>query len=83
MKEQDFLFFFLAIKRVIFKKIYYKSYFVFTFFINLFILLFYFGCIGSLLLHAGFSMIEASGGYSSLRCEGFSLWWLLVAQHGL
>ena len=30
----------------------------------------------------GLSLVVASGGYSSLRCKGFSLWWLLVAEHG-
>ena len=42
------------------------------FFINLFIYLFI-GCVGSSLLCA------ASGGHSSLRCAGFSLWWLLLS----
>ena len=26
----------------------------------------------------GLSLVAASGGYSSLRCVGFSLWWLLL-----
>ena len=26
----------------------------------------------------GLSLVVASGGYSSLRCTGFSLWWLLL-----
>ena len=43
-------------------------------FMNLFI----FGCIGSSLPHAGFSLVAASGGYSSLWCAGFSLQWLLL-----
>ena len=38
---------------------------------------FIFGCVGSLLLRAGFSLVAVSGGYSSLRCTGFSLRWLL------
>ena len=29
------------------------------------------------------SLVAASGGYSSLRCAGFSLRWPLVAEHGL
>ena len=29
---------------------------------------------------SGFSLVVASGGYSSLRCEGFSLLWLLLLQ---
>ena len=31
----------------------------------------------------GLSLVVASGAYSSLRCAGFSLWWLLVAEHRL
>ena len=30
----------------------------------------------------GLSLVAASGGYSSLRCVGFSLWWLLLLQSG-
>ena len=44
---------------------------------NLFIYLFMFGCVGSSLLRAGFSLVVVSGGYSSFRCAGFSLRWLL------
>ena len=44
------------------------------------ILFFFFGCAGSLLLHAGFSLVAASGGYSSLQCVGFLLLWLLLLQ---
>ena len=29
----------------------------------------------------GLSLVEANGGYSSLRCVGFSLQWLLLLQH--
>ena len=56
--------------------------FIRTFFffkINLFYL-FIFGCVGSLLLRAGFSLVVASGGYSLLRCAGFSLPWLLLLR---
>ena len=28
----------------------------------------------------GLSLVAASGGYSSLRCAGFSSWWLLLLQ---
>ena len=28
----------------------------------------------------GLSLVAASGGYSSLQCAGFSLWWLLLLQ---
>ena len=38
---------------------------------------FIFGCIGSSLLCASFSLVAASGGYSLLWCTGFSLRWLL------
>ena len=32
----------------------------------------------------GFSLVAASGGYSLLRCTGFSLWWLVfVVEHRL
>ena len=37
-----------------------------------FIFCFIFVCVGSSLLHTGFSLVAASGGYSSLRCAGFS-----------
>ena len=53
--------------------------FSFSFFFK-YIYLFIFGCVRSLLLCAGFSLVVASGGYSSLRCAGFSLWWLLLLQ---
>ena len=38
----------------------------------------FFGCVGSVLLRAGFSLVAVSGGYSLLRCVGFSLRWLLL-----
>ena len=50
------------------------------FFLNLLIDLFIFGCIGSSLLCAGFSLVVVSGGYSSLWCAGFSLQWLLLLR---
>ena len=46
------------------------------FFFNKFIY-FIFGCVGSLLLHAGPSLVAASKGHSPLWCTGFSLWWPL------
>ena len=49
------------------------------FFKNKFIYLFIFGCVGSLLL-CRLSLVVASRGYSSLRCAGFSLWWLLLLR---
>ena len=50
-------------------------YFTLLFLINLFI----FGCVGSSLLH-GLSLVAVSGGYSLLRCAGFSLQWLLLLR---
>ena len=50
------------------------------FFKNLFYLFIIFGCVGSSLLRMGFSLVAASGGYSSLQCVGFSLQWLLLLQ---
>ena len=43
-----------------------------NFFLNLFNLFYFFGRVGSSLLHAGFSLVATRGGYSSLRCAGFS-----------
>ena len=48
--------------------------------IYLFYLLFIFGCVGSSLLRAGFSLVVVSRGYSSLWCVGFSLRWLLLLR---
>ena len=32
----------------------------------------------------GLSLVAVSGGYFSLQCAGFSLWWLVfLAEHGL
>ena len=41
---------------------------------------FFFGYVGSLLPRLSFSLVAASGSYSSLRCTGFSLRWLLLLQ---
>ena len=38
------------------------------------------GCVGSSLLRRGFSLVAASRGYSSSRCTGFSLRWLLLLR---
>ena len=47
--------------------------------INYFILFYFiFGCIGSLLLHVGFSLVVVSRGYSSLWRAGIALWWPLL-----
>ena len=42
--------------------------------------LFIFGCVGSSLLCAGFSLVAVSGDDYSLRCAGFSLRWLLLLR---
>ena len=47
----------------------------FFFFINLF---FYFWLCWVFVAAHGLSLVAASGGYSSLWCMGFSLWWLLL-----
>ena len=52
----------------------------YLFILNKFIYLFIFGCIGSLLLCMGFSLVAVSRGYSSLQCTGFSLQWLLLLR---
>ena len=44
---------------------------------------FIFGCAGFLLLCEGFSVVVATGGYSLAVYAGFSLQWLLVAEHRL
>ena len=56
--------------------------FLFCFVLNKFIYLFIFGCVGSLLLSAGFLQLRRVGA-TLLRRAGFSLRWLLfVAEHG-
>ena len=50
------------------------------FFKNKFIYLFIYGWVGSTLLRAGFSLVAAGGGYSSLRGTGFSLRWVLLLR---
>ena len=57
-----------------------KSFLQFFGFILFFIFYLFFYCVGSSLLHAGFSLVAASRGYSPLRCAGFSLWWFLLLQ---
>ena len=46
---------------------------ILTTFKSLLYFFFFFGCVGSSLLHVGFSLVAASRGYSSLPCAGFSL----------
>ena len=55
-----------------------QFFFFFTFFF--FNFNFIFGCVGSSLPYMGFSLVVASGGYYTLQCMGFSLWWLLLLQ---
>ena len=43
----------------------------------LFSFFFYWLCGVFIAVH-GLSLVAVSGGYSSLRCAGFSLWWLLL-----
>ena len=56
---------------------YFKKNFFFLVLID-FIYLFIFGCVESSVTVRGLSLVAASRGYSSLRCEGFSLRWLLL-----
>ena len=51
--------------------------FTFFFYKKGFIYLFIWLCWVFIAVH-GLSLVVASGGYSSLRCVGFSLWWLLL-----
>ena len=47
---------------------------------NIFILFIYFWLHWVFVAARGLSLVAASGGYSSLRCMSFSLWWLLLLQ---
>ena len=59
-------------------EVYQAGTFLFYFFlINLFI---YFWLRWVFVAVRGLSLVVASGGYSSLRCTGFSLRWLLLLQ---
>ena len=53
------------------------------FFIYICIILFMYGRSGSLLLCGLFSKVSESGATLYLWCGGFSLWWLLIAEHRL
>ena len=50
------------------------------FFLNLFILFIYFWLRWVFVVAHGLSLVVVSGGYSSLRCMGFSLQWLLLLR---
>ena len=52
---------------------------LFFFFFNIF---FFWLCWVTITVR-GLSLVVANGGYCSLQCAGFSLWWPLVAEHGL
>ena len=45
-----------------------------------FMYLFYFGLWWVFVVCSGFSPVEASRGYSSSKCTGFSLWWFFLSQ---
>ena len=49
-----------------------------NFFFNLFILFIYFWLCWVFVAALWLSLAAASGGYSSLQCTGFSLWWFLL-----
>ena len=51
-----------------------------TFFKNLFILFIYFWLRWVFIAACRLSLVAVSGGYSSLQCAGFSLWWLLLLR---
>ena len=50
------------------------------FFIDLFVYLFIFWLRSIFIAASGLSLLGASRGYSSLRCAGFSLRWLLLLR---
>ena len=56
---------------------------IFLIYINLFIYFIYLWLCWVFVAVRGLSLVAASRGYSSLYCAGFSLWWLLIAEHGL
>ena len=61
-----------------------KSFKMLFLFINSFILFIYYFWLHWVSVAAcRLSLVAASGGYSLLRCAGFSLWWPLVAEHRL
>ena len=55
----------------------------FFFFFNKFIYFIYLWLLWVFIAARRLSLVAASGGYSSLQCMGFSLWWLLIVEHGL
>ena len=51
----------------------------FLFFLNLIYFIYFWLCWVFVAVH-GLSLVAESRGYSSLRCTGFSLWWLLLLR---
>ena len=68
-------FFVLLVAAIILSALYWN-----IFLINLFILFIYFWLCWVFVAVCGLSLVVASGGYSSLRCAGFSLQWLLLLR---
>ena len=52
------------------------------FFLNLFLFVYFFWLRWVFVAVLRLSLVVASGGYSSLWCMGFSLWWLLLWSAG-
>ena len=46
--------------------------------VSLFLKFIYFWLLGVFVAACRLSLVASSGGYSSLWCAGFSLWWLLL-----
>ena len=57
----------------------YMCIYIFLIYINLFYFI-YFWLHWVFVAACGFSLAVVSGGHSSLRCAGFSLWWLLLLR---
>ena len=62
-----------SFSELLFFCVYYSKIFLYFFFINLFI---YCWLRWVFVAARGLSLVETSGGYSSLSRAGFSLWWL-------
>ena len=72
-------------KEYLILSLYHGLYYNYYFFKYLFIYLFIYLWLRWVFIDVrGIPLVVASGGYSSLRCAGFSLWWLVfVAEHWL
>ena len=53
-------------------------FFFLRFILFIYLFIYFIGCVGSSIAVCWLSLVAASGGYSSLRCEGFSSQWLLL-----